>query len=68
MVLDRCADSTPTAVEILMGVRRREMTLTCRVFNRDVCSGSVARTTHNLPLVLAAAIIITCVSLKRSLF
>lgn len=65
VVLDRCADSSPTAVEILMGVRRREMTLTCRGFNRDVCSGSIARTVLNLPFLITFAILASFMTLKQ---
>lgn len=53
VVLDRCADSSPTAVEILMGVRRREMTLTCRGFNRDVCSGAIKMLSSPIAILIA---------------
>ncbi|KAG9510293.1 hypothetical protein GZH46_01169 [Fragariocoptes setiger] len=40
VVLDRCSDSSPTAVDILMQPKNREFVFTCRDFSRDICSGS----------------------------
>lgn len=66
VVLDRCADSSPAAVEILMGIRRREMTITCRGFNRDLCSGALAAALANPILVLATSFLAALLALKQS--
>lgn len=66
VVLDRCADSSPTAVEILMGVRRREMTLTCRAFNRDICSGSITLKALSMPIVVAFVILTSIMTMKQT--
>lgn len=65
VVLDRCADSTQAAVETLMGVRRREMTLTCRGFNRDICSGSQPMVLLNRALLFLAAMLTSFMTFKQ---
>lgn len=39
-VVQYCRDASPTTVDILMGQRRREMTISCRDFSREQCNGS----------------------------
>lgn len=65
VVLDRCADSSPTAVEVLMGQRRREMTVTCRGFNRDVCSGAATSVLVNATLGCLLASLLSLFMAKR---
>lgn len=44
-VVQYCRDASPTTVDILMGQRRREMTISCRDFSREQCNGSSTITT-----------------------
>jgi hypothetical protein len=67
VVLDRCADSTPAAVEILMGARRREMVITCRNYNRDLCSGALANALLNPVLLMAVSLFASYIALKPQL-
>jgi hypothetical protein len=39
-VIQYCRDGSPTTVDILMGQRRRELTVTCRDFSREQCNSS----------------------------
>lgn len=40
-VVQYCRDASPTTVDILMGQRRREMSVSCRDFSREQCNGSI---------------------------
>lgn len=48
-----------------MGVRRREMTLTCRGFNRDICSGSQPMVLLNRALLFLAAMLTSFMTFKQ---
>lgn len=65
VVLDRCADSTTLAVDLLMGVRRRELNLSCRAPSRDICNGSLGQAILSLPTILLATIVSSYMTLKR---
>uniref|UniRef100_A0A6G1S7A5 Uncharacterized protein n=1 Tax=Aceria tosichella TaxID=561515 RepID=A0A6G1S7A5_9ACAR len=65
VVLDRCADSSPAAVEILMGARRREMIITCRNYNRDLCSGAISSVLLNPMLLVLASLIASYMALNK---
>ena len=66
IVLDRCTDSSPTAVDILLGVRRRELVVTCRSFNRDVCSGALATILNlNKYILIVASMLSTFMAFKQ---
>jgi len=66
VVLDRCSDSSPAAVDILMGARRRELFITCRNFNRDLCSGALSSLLGSSPLLVwAASLLAGLLTLRR---
>lgn len=43
IVVERCPDSSPAAVDILMGSRNLDLTFSCQRFNRDGCNGATGR-------------------------
>lgn len=40
IVVENCADSSPTATDFLMGSRKLDLTLSCQRFNRDGCNSA----------------------------
>ena len=41
VVLERCRDASPIVVDLLMGSRKRDLTINCRDYSRDQCNGSL---------------------------
>ncbi|CAG2163215.1 unnamed protein product, partial [Oppiella nova] len=66
VVVDRCRDPSPTAVDILMGSRKRDLTTTCREYSRDQCSHSY--TTKSSLITVLLSIVIAFKALKSNIF
>lgn len=70
IVVERCPDSSPAAVDILMGSRNLDLTFSCQRFNRDGCNGARTRSLVD-KLYIAFNIMIaiaTCARLTNQMY